>query len=409
MKALLCIIFPFSFFSAIAQIEKESISIGSVQTIHSKILNEDRKIFVYSPQNFGDIYEKPRYPVVYVMDGEAHFNSVVGIVEQLSEVNGNKILPQMMVVGIANTNRMRDLTPSHISKSISLDTTTLASTGGGENFTSFLEKELIPYIDSNYTTAPYRTIVGHSLGGLMVMDELLNHSKLFNAYIAIDPSMWWDNQKLLNQAKKDFSEKNFENKTLFVAMANTMKPGMDTLSVKSDTTENTEHIRSILELINVLKINSQNKLKYNWKYYNDDSHGSVPLIAAYDGLRFIFRFITFSLPNENNLNADSILFALREHYKNVSLQMGYNVTLPEATLNGYGYSFLQKKDWAGSYKFFKLNTDLYPKSANVYDSMGDYFDTSGDAKKAIENYTKALSIFGNQVTQEKLNNIKNKK
>jgi uncharacterized protein len=407
MKFIFSLFFSVLFATSFAQLQNKSITIGTIETVHSEILNEERNVLIYVPQNFGDIYAKQAYPVVYVMDGEAHFNSVVGIVEQLSQINGNRILPQMIVVGIANTNRMRDLSPSQLSKSSSLDSATLASTGGGDSFTAFLEKELIPHIDSLYTTAPYRIVIGHSLGGLMVVDELLNHAKLFNSYISIDPSMWWDNQKLLKQAEKDLSIKNFEGETLYLAIANTMKANMDTLSVRRDTTEDSEHIRSILELTDVLKKNSNNNLSYKWKYYNDDDHGSIPLIAAYDGLRFIFGFTKFSMPEEYKNNASAIFLALEKHYKKVSKQMGYTILPSETILNSYGYNFLEKNELENAYKFFKFNVDCYPNSFNVYDSIGDYYAAAGNKKMAIESYTKALTIYDYQGTKEKLERLKN--
>ena len=108
----------------------------------------------------------------------------------------------------------------------------------------------------------------------MVVNTLINHTDLFNAYLAIDPSLWWDNQKLLKQAEDVLHQKKFNNKTLFLGVANTMAPGMDTMRVVHDTTNNTIHIRSILEFAKTLKTNSSNGLRWSYKYYNDDSHGS---------------------------------------------------------------------------------------------------------------------------------------
>ena len=102
------------------------------------------------------------------------------MVRQLSE-GFTSFFPRMIIVGILNTNRMRDLTPTHIQGSPEYDDSTIfKSTGGGKQFMSFMEKELIPYIDSTYSTAPYRMFIGHSLGGLMVIDALFHHKHLFN-------------------------------------------------------------------------------------------------------------------------------------------------------------------------------------------------------------------------------------
>ena len=95
--------------------------------------------------------------------------------------------PDIIVVGIPNTDRSIDLTPTHV-----VDAPDDSTSGGGENFISFIEKELMPFIDNKYPTEPYKILAGHSSGGLEVMQAFAHHTNLFNSYIAIDPSIWWD-------------------------------------------------------------------------------------------------------------------------------------------------------------------------------------------------------------------------
>ncbi|HLY71601.1 MAG TPA: alpha/beta hydrolase-fold protein, partial [Puia sp.] len=177
---------------------KNQIIVGNADSVYSKILNENRKIWIHIPEdNSPDgVFAKQHYPVIYVLDGwEPTFSSVVNIVELLSGGSGNLAFPQMIVVGIPNTDRTRDLTPTHIVSAPVMDSMSARFSGGGEKFISFIEKELMPHIDSVYPTAPYRVFIGHSLGGLMSIYTMMHHPKLFNSYIAIDPSMFWDNRK----------------------------------------------------------------------------------------------------------------------------------------------------------------------------------------------------------------------
>ena len=138
------------------KVEKENIVIGKTDSIQSKILGEQRKIWVHVPNGANQ-----KYPVVYVLDGDGHFSSVVGMIQQLSTINGNMMCPKMIVVGIPNTDRTRDLTPTHIDADpyVPADSIFYKTSGGGENFIAFIEKELMPYIDVKYPTAPYKILI----------------------------------------------------------------------------------------------------------------------------------------------------------------------------------------------------------------------------------------------------------
>ena len=390
---------------------KNDIVIGKIDHLRSNILGEERTIWVHVP---GDNYQPSpggqRYPVVYLLDGNVHFPSVMGMIQQLSEVNGNRVVPDMILVGISNTDRERDLTPTHSATDFRGNSSPVRTSGGGEKFTAFIEKELIPHIDSLYPTAPYRTLIGHSLGGLMVINTLVHHPQLFNAYLAIDPSMWWDHQRLLHEADTALATGDYKGKTLYLAIANTMPQGMDTARVRKDTTNNTFHIRSILQLADALKRSSHKDLRWSYKYYDGDSHGSVPLIAEYDALRFIYQ--AYNAPHlppklyDNTTNGTAAVAAIREYYTDLSKQMGYTVLPPEEDINNLGYEFLQRNAPEKARAFFQLNIDNYPNSGNTYDGMGDYYAAIGNKQKAIEAYTKAFSLSHDPETKRKLDKLK---
>ena len=269
----------------------------------------------------------------------------------------------------------------------------------------------MPYVETNYPTAPYKMLIGHSFGGLTAINILANHTNLFNSYVAIDPSMWWDKQKFLEKSKKILVDKKFKNTSLFIGIANTMETGMDTIRVKKDTTQGTRHIRAIFELANTLKNNKQNQLNFQYKYYDNDNHGSVPLIAEYDALRFIFSFYKLNLGFSDFTDA-SLNFPLKieKHYQNVSEKMGYKVLPPEGAINNYAYMALSLKNFAQAEYFFKLNVKYYPDSFNVYDSLGDYYKETGDKTNAISYYKKTLSINKeNTETKQKLEELEKAK
>ena len=386
----------------------QPIILGHVDTVYSEILKEKRPILVYTP-GFDTVYfTKPQYPVLYVLDGDGYFNGLVTMIQHLSQHNGNTLVPQMIIVGIPNTpgHRTRDLTAI---KGLQDPTS-----GGGEAFTFFLEKELIPYIDKHYATAPYRTFMGHSLGGLLVINTLLKHPNLFNAYVAMEPSMFFDNDVLLGQVDAILRQKDFKGKSLFLAIANTMNPGMDTAQVRTDTTMITHHIRSILKLKDKLQQHPADNLRWGYKYYPDDDHPSVTLIAEYDGLRFVFKDNRFprNQPQfqyfDKTIKPAEMRKMIDAHYQLMTKEMGYTVRPEESNVNQFGYMFLQQKDFERSRMFFQLNIDYYPKNFNVYDSMGDCYLAMGEKAKAMEYFRKALLIKYRQDIKEKLDKLEKK-
>lgn len=385
------------------QTQSNQIVIGTKDIIHSKILNEQREIWVYVPSSASDTtLSKQRYPVVYLLDGDSHFSSVVGMIQRLSYVYA---CPEMIVVGIPNTDRVRDLTPTHMDSwqflNLVADTNFCKNSGGGEKFISFIEKELMPHIDSLYLTAPYRMLIGHSMGGLTVINTLIHHTVLFKAYVAIDPSMSWDNQKLLKESKKALANNDYSGVSLFLGIANTMPVGMDTIKGKEDTNNSTENIRSIFELRDNLSNNKQNQMKFSWKYYGNDNHNSVPLITEYDAIRFIFNYYQLSVFSNDYRNIENL-------YENLSNQFGYKVKPPEGMVNSLDYTYLYMKHFEEAIYLFKLNVSNYPASWNVYDSLGDYYDATGDKANALDNYKKALSIKEVPDTQKKLEKLQGK-
>lgn len=260
----------------------------SIDTIYSAILNEDRYLWVQVPAKISGISHNP---VIYVLDGQVLFDEVNNVLNRLSDETERNAANDMIVVGLGNIGeRYRDYSPTHIASSAWVDSYSASISGGGDKFISFLANELFPYINSKYSDSPIRIIIGHSMGGLMVMNILLKHPDMFNHYAAIDPSMWWDDQKLLNESKTILSEKELEKRSLFLAVANTKEMDMDVSQIKKDTSETTVLIRPSLTLVDYITNNKQNKLNFVWKYYNEYHHMTVPAPAIYDALKFFLKY-----------------------------------------------------------------------------------------------------------------------
>jgi len=411
MKKIYTIIFLMLCFNYVNGQDNDSIVIGKIDSIHSNILNETRKIWIHVPDgDYDGVFKREKYPVLYLLDGNSHFHSVVGMIRQLSPARGNTISPEMIIVGIANTNRTRDLTPTKPTKKPPyLSSLKAENSGGGEAFISFIEKELIPYIESKYATESYRMFIGHSLGGLTVMNTLIHKPELFNAYVAIDPSMWWNNKNLLRTIKNTKFDGKYSNKSLFLAMANTMTKEMDTIKVKKDTTYATRHIRAILELHSILHKDSLNNLSYKGKYYKDDTHGSIPLIAEYDALRYIFDFYQIHITKQELMNPENdILGKLKKYYLQLSKEFGREIKPKKYYIEDIAYQLVDMKQFKRAEQFFKFNVTNYPNDFYVYSLLGDFYVTQGNTEKAIESFKKSNTIHKNSYATDQLNTLQKK-
>jgi predicted alpha/beta superfamily hydrolase len=315
----------------------------------------------------------------------------------------------MVVVAIHNTDRTRDLTPTHVDEMFG-DSSFVRTSGGGEQFLEFMEKELIPYVEEKYPVTGYRTFVGHSFGGLTTVYALHSRPELFNNYVAIDPSLWWDDWLLVKQAKDVLESNSLDGRALYLGVANTMEEGMDVDRVMEDTARSSDHIRSILSFIEILEKSQDTELEFGWKYYADDDHGSVPLITEYDAFRFLFPWYRLKGLNAFFLedapdDPDGLLQVLEDHYEKVSEHFGYEVPPSEPDVNSLGYNFMAVNKPAMARAMFELNIRNFPESANVYDSMGDFQLDQGDTLQAIEQFKKALELGDSPLTREKLSQL----
>ncbi len=209
----LAIILILVFYSKVFYGQDENITrpfiLGKIHEIQSTILAEKRILNIYLPEGY-DAKSHEKYPVIYLLDGGADedFIHVTGLV-QFNSFPWIDRVPKSIVVGIANTDRKRDFTyPTTIDE----DRKLYPTTGSSGQFIKFIEEELQPFIERQYNTAPSKMLIGQSLGGLLATEILLKKPALFNKYIIISPSLWWDNASLLNYPA-DIYEKSFHHET----------------------------------------------------------------------------------------------------------------------------------------------------------------------------------------------------
>lgn len=268
-KTLLSIImFSISFVKAQTlpkTINENTFSIGKTITINSKILNENRELNIYLPATYQADSLKT-YPVIYLLDGSKNedFIHISGIV-QFGSFSWINMLPESIVVGIANVDRKRDFT--YPSKN-ELDQKEFPSSGKSEKFISFIDSELQPYINSKFRTTKEKTIIGQSLGGLLATEILLKKPDIFDNYIIVSPSLWWDDEDLLNIKPINYST----NKSIYIAVGK-----------EGEVME-----RMAKQLYKKLNSDKKENTKLFFNFLENKTHGDALHIAVYDAFEKIY-------------------------------------------------------------------------------------------------------------------------
>ncbi|NNE35204.1 MAG: esterase [Rhodothermales bacterium] len=393
---------------ALAQSTEEpsfAVQIGRADSLYSNILQEWRNVWIQMPNSAG-FDEHQKYPVLYVLDGSVH----TGTAGVLHEYYAPGKIPEMIIVGISNqTNRTRDLTPSEVTTRNGMN---IAQSGGAQEFTAFIREELIPWVDNSHPTSRYRTLVGHSYAGLFAVNTFVHNRDLFDNYVVIDPSLDWDDQKLLRAAKAQRQMVGeFDRKGLFVALSNEIPRFSETVTiddVMQDTTVFSLSMRSILEFVDVAESWKSSGLKFSWKYYESDLHWSVPFPALRDGLHFIFDWWELRSPSRYNIPetpTEDLVELIRARSERLTRNLGYATAMEEPLLDMLGYMSLGNDQPDKARAVFELAAEYYPESAEAQDSLAEFFAGQRDTAQAIIHARKALELSGSNERRQKLESL----
>ncbi|WP_294284249.1 alpha/beta hydrolase-fold protein [uncultured Chryseobacterium sp.] len=243
------------------------LTIGEIRTLKSKILNEDRTLNIYLPQNFD---KTKSYPVIYLLDGSMNedFIHVTGLVQFFNQMYS---MPETIVVGIANIDRKRDFTFHTDLKDLQKDYPT---TGHSDKFISFLENELKPYIGTQFKVAD-TYLFGQSLGGLLATEILLKKPELFNNYFIISPSLWWDDESLLKSANQLLIKIPDTKKFIYISVGRGEHPVM---------------VKDAENLHEVLKKAGKKNWTIEYKMMETDNHATILHRSLYEGLVKLFPY-----------------------------------------------------------------------------------------------------------------------
>ena len=231
--------------------------IGKTDSLYSSILKEKRFINILFPKNYK---AGNKYDVLYVLDGGVWNTGMIAQIQQF--VEAEKYMVPTIIISVQNVDRNRDFTPTHIDN--------IKTSGGAEKFLGFIKNELLPYVDKTYPSSGNSTLWGHSFGGLFAVYALLNEPQIFKSYIAVDPSLWWDNCYIQKIAPAKLQAQANLNATLFMGG----REGQDGRTMKIDTMDV------------ILKKIAPAGLTWKTINYPDETHSSVRLKTTFDALKF---------------------------------------------------------------------------------------------------------------------------
>lgn len=333
--------------------------IGTTTEIFSKVLGEDRPLWIYLPAEYEE--SKETYPVFYLLDGELQFFNVSGIVDFLS---GYAHMPRMILVAVPNVDRERDFLPTSVN-----DWPPVAA---ADKFHEFLKKELIPHVEKNYRTRPYRILCGHSYGGTFCIDSFLRDPDLFTAYIAISSELVWDNRLLVKKGEQVFKNTVFDKKFLFLAISE----------------DDEGSIPANKEFVALLEKYAPRGLEWHFEYLEGEDHLTVVHPVVYKALKWLHQ--GWRIP-ERTLEVMT-LEQVKTHYRELTRRYGHPVPVPEGVLFNLGYSLLDNGKKKEAMEAFKYNIELYAGFPSGYVGLGEVYEEAGELELALENYELGLEM-----------------
>lgn len=339
-------------------VQGKKLVIGDVVELQSKTLGETRKLWIYLPDKYSGSHR--RYPVLYLLDGENNFHHVSGIVQFLSRLSH---MPPMIVVAVINVDRYRDFLPTGVNG--------WPPVAQADKFLGFLGNELIPFIDEHYRTIPnFRILCGHSYGGIFCLNALFSNPGLFKTYIAVSPSLSYDNQFFLKKAEPFFKAHATLKKFLYITVSGADK----------------DDIKSCRKFSEILKTYSPKDLEWNFQYMEKENHGSIVHPTVYNAMEWLFRGWRIHHGKWPRMTLKQI----QAHYKKLSGKFGFDVRIPELIFTNKGYQLLDNKKFDEAAEVFKAEIESIPGTIEGYLGMSDVYLDQGDLETTMKYYLKAM-------------------
>lgn len=344
--------------------------------LNSKVLNEEQKISVYLPEKYG---EDPthRYPVIYALDGKYYKQMVSAVIARFYD---DWLIPETIVVTIDNENRIRDYTPTpHATADV--------LSGKADVFLDYIEKELIPFVDSNYQTSEFRIFEGHSLGGLLSLYAVQARPELFTAHYAFSPSLYWGDNKTVEKIITYLSSRKSLKQFIYMNLGNEI--------VKSEYETTNTMAASFLRLQTFFKEHSVPGLRVKSEILKKLPHAATNISGLVNATNELYR--NWVLPFDAIEGGPE---AISEHYEKLSSDLYQEIQPRKGSINfAADYMTNGVHSPEKGMKLLKYNASLYPDSAWVIFNLAKGYEQREQVDLAKKYGQEALNLI-NQDDEE---------
>jgi predicted alpha/beta superfamily hydrolase len=341
----------------------EDVTIGQRIRMSSSSFGTERDVAIHLPNGYAD--NENRYPLLLVLGGDSYFVPFTGLTMYLAS-DGR--MPEVIVVAVPIEDWAGEFTYTQARDTAAF----YASSGGAERLRRFLSQELIPYLDANYRTQPFRILVGHSLGGLFAVETMTRHPGLFQVTIAISPSVFYNDGEWVEGLSAFLQDRTSFTHHLYLSLAN-----------------ETQMAPYVERAVGVLGRHASSGLSHYFQRFPDESHMSVAIPALFQGLKRVFSGWSFGDVEPWTLGADGI----KSHYDSLSTKFGIPIPLPLGMITANGFHALERhQEVDAAIEMFLLALSLDEESAEAHVGLANAYEQKGMRERAIEHCKKALEI-----------------
>ncbi|WP_290614955.1 alpha/beta hydrolase-fold protein [Arsukibacterium sp. UBA3155] len=334
-------------------------------TLHSDVLSENRTITVQLPRSYSASPDK-HYPVIYRLDGKSNIPLISAVLERLQEANS---APEVIIVAIENTDRLRDFYPT-----VNQEPQGPVGAGGGApKFLSFIENELIPFVDKKYRTHDFKVIAGASAGGVFVLYALQTNPELFQAHLAYSAAVWWNYGASVKSTKAFMSE--------------TKK--LDTYLYMNIGEESGLMRERYNDLQSFISANAPKGLTFINDEFDNVPHGLTSVAGIFNAYQNLFLPLRMPL---RDFTGDTSSIAV--YYQRLSAQYGEQTAPPEWMVRELAYHFVNIGNFEQAIKLFKYGITLYPDKPDAYNGLAYGYEQSEKYVESLAQVKKALALSG---------------